>query len=62
VDADGASGSATVLPNMHEMIDVGSQRFSQTAIVPEPSAIALLGTVALIFPIAFRRRGCRLAE
>ncbi|MEX2188737.1 MAG: PEP-CTERM sorting domain-containing protein [Pirellulales bacterium] len=55
-DANGASGSAIVLPNMHEMIDVGFERFSQTAVVPEPSSLALAGIAAAFGPLVVRRR------
>jgi hypothetical protein len=47
VDADGASGIATVVPNPMKMNTVGLQRFSQAAIVPEPSSLALLATLGL---------------
>ncbi len=55
-DANGASGNSVVLPNMHEMIDVGFQRFSQTAIVPEPGSLALVGIAAACGPFVVLRR------
>lgn len=60
VDANGASGVATVLPNMKKMNTVGLQRFSQTAAIPEPSSLALLATsgVAIVGVVLRGRRNC----
>ena len=60
VDADGASGISTVLPHMQKMNVVGVQTFSQTAMVPEPSSLALLVTAGVaIGGFAVRgRRSC----
>jgi hypothetical protein len=55
IDANGASGSSMVMQAMHDMTLVGSERFSQTAVVPEPSSLALLGAAA-VCPIAAYRR------
>jgi hypothetical protein len=55
IDANGASGTSMVMQAMHDMTLIGSERFSQTAIVPEPSSLALLGAAA-VCPLAMYRR------
>jgi hypothetical protein len=61
VDANGASGTSMVMQAMHDMTLIGSERFSQTAVVPEPGTLALLGAAAAVSPIAIYRRRRKMA-
>lgn len=56
IDANGASGNVMSMQAMHDMTLIGSERFSQTAIVPEPSSLLLLGASVTAIPLVWRRR------
>jgi hypothetical protein len=61
VDANGASGNVMSMQAMHDMTLIGSERFTQSAIVPEPSTLVLLGASMTAVPLAWRRRRRRVA-
>ena len=61
-DANGASGTSMVMQAMHDMTLIGSERFSQSAVVAEPGSLALLAVAGAVCPYAaFRRRRRRAA-
>lgn len=62
LDASGASGMSMVMQAMHDMTLIGSEKFTQTAVVAEPSSLAILGVAGVVCPLAaYRRRRRRAA-
>lgn len=55
-DDNGASGSSVAYQSMHDMTIIGFQHFSQTAVVAEPSSIALVAMATVLGPWAVLRR------
>jgi hypothetical protein len=55
-DMNDASGSSVAYQSMHDMTVIGFQRFSQSAVVPEPTSLALAGIGAVVGPWAVLRR------